>query len=103
MLFRSLMRESGHSSWELLQNCYDIRNCKEQKVARALALTDLFLKKTGHGICRVHGGGFAGVILCVLPEEETECYVRFISEYVGRENVYPMKVRKIGAVQLSGC
>ena len=99
----ALMRESGHSSWELLQNCYDIRNCKEQKVARALALTDLFLKKTGHGICRVHGGGFAGVILCVLPEEETECYVRFISEYVGRENVYPMKVRKIGAVQLSGC
>ncbi len=95
-----LMQQSGHSSWELLQNCYDVRDCKEQKVTWTLALTRLFLKKSGRGICRVHGGGFAGVIMCVLPNEEAERYVGYIAEYVGRENVYPMNIRKAGAVQL---
>ncbi|MCD7957724.1 MAG: galactokinase [Lachnospiraceae bacterium] len=92
-----MIEESGRSSWEWLQNCYSIRNYKEQKVNLTLALTKLFLDRTGKGVCRVHGGGFAGVIACILPQEETENYVSYIARYVGRENVYPMNIRTFGA------
>lgn len=101
--FAELLRQSGQSSWELLQNCYDVRNVRKQKVTLALALTELFLKKTGAGACRVHGGGFAGVILCMLPQTETECYAQFISEYVGENQVYPLKIRKLGAIHIPEC
>ena len=98
--FLKLMDESGRSSWELLQNCYCIKDCHEQKIPLVLALTQLFLNKIGGGICRVHGGGFAGVIAAVVPENEMENYVEYISQYVGRENVYPMDIRAIGAVHI---
>lgn len=89
--------ESGRSSWEWLQNCYTTQDVKDQKISLALALTQLFLERTGKGVCRIHGGGFAGVIACVLPKEETADYVSYISEYFGRENVYPMNIRLFGA------
>ncbi|MCC8045774.1 MAG: galactokinase [Clostridiales bacterium] len=92
-----MIEESGRSSWEWLQNCYSIRNYKEQKVNLTLALTRLFLDRTGKGVCRVHGGGFAGVIACILPQEEKENYVNYIAQYVGRDNVYPMNIRTFGA------
>ncbi len=96
-----LMKQSGTSSWELLQNCYSLQDCKEQKITRTLALTELFLNKLGDGMCRVHGGGFAGVIMCIVPEKETQHYVDYIAEYVGKENVYPMNLRATGAVHIS--
>ena len=95
-----LMDESGNSSWELLQNCYSLQDCHEQKIPLTLALTNLFLRKIGGGICRVHGGGFAGVIMCVVPSEHCAEYVRFIGNYVGEENVYPMNIRQTGAVHM---
>lgn len=95
-----LIGESGTSSWELLQNCYSLQNCKEQKVTLTLALTSLFLKKINDGICRVHGGGFAGVIMCLVPLSEKDNYVEYISEFVGKDNVYPMNVRAAGAVHI---
>ena len=96
----ALMNASGNSSYKLLQNCYTNAAWKEQKIALALALSEEYLAKTGKGICRVHGGGFAGVIQCVLPKEETAGYVDFMSQYFGRENVYPMNIRQTGAVYL---
>lgn len=96
-----LMDESGTSSWELLQNCYSLEDCKEQKIPLALALSRLFLNQIGAGVCRVHGGGFAGVIMCIVPIEEKEHYITYISKYVGKENVYPMNIRKVGAIHLN--
>ncbi len=95
-----LIKESGTSSWELLQNCYSLQNCKEQKITLVLALTELFLNKIGDGVCRVHGGGFAGVIACLVPLAETDNYVEYIAKYVGSENVYPMNIRAVGAVRI---
>ena len=66
-----------------------------------LALSKLFLEKIGDGACRIHGGGFAGVIMCLIPREKTAEYVHYISKYVGQENVYPMNIRKTGAVHIS--
>ena len=95
-----LMNESGRSSWELLQNCYTMKDCHEQKITRTLALTELFLKKIGAGICRVHGGGFAGVIMTIVPEKEMQNYVDYIAQFVGRDNVYPMDIRAVGAAHI---
>ena len=97
-----LITESGKSSWELLQNCYAISDYKEQKIGLYLTLTELFLQSVGDGCCRVHGGGFAGVILCIVSKQDADSYVDYISAYVGRENVYPMQIRQIGAVRLEG-
>ena len=60
----------------------------------------LFLKKIGAGVCRVHGGGFAGVIAAIVPEKEQDNYVEYISRFVGRENVYPMDIRAVGAAHI---
>lgn len=92
--------ESGRSSWELLQNCYAIANFKEQKVALALALTEQFLKAAGDGVCRIHGGGFAGVIVAIVPKAKTDEYVKYIAGFVGESNVYPMQIRAAGAVHV---
>ena len=97
----SLIEKSGASSWQWLQNCYSLQNCREQKVPLMLALSKLFLEKIGDGACRIHGGGFAGVIMCLIPREKTAEYVHYISKYVGQENVYPMNIRKTGAVHIS--
>ena len=98
--FLELVNESGTSSWELLQNCYTMKDFHEQKITRTLALTQLFLKKIGAGVCRVHGGGFAGVIAAIVPEKEQDNYVEYISRFVGRENVYPMDIRAVGAAHI---
>ena len=95
-----LLTESGNSSWKWLQNCMSKSNEKDQKVALTLALTELYVKELGDGCCRVHGGGFAGVILAVIPKAKTDDYVSYISKYVGKENVYPMQIRQTGAVSL---
>lgn len=99
--FLRLLSESGSSSWELLQNCYTTSNAQEQKISLVLALTDLFLKKLGRGVCRIHGGGFAGVIMCIVPQVEAANYISYISKFVGEENVYPMNLRSVGAVHFS--
>ena len=95
-----LLTESGNSSWKWLQNCMSKSNEKDQKVALTLALTELYLEQIKDGCCRVHGGGFAGVILAVIPKAKTDDYVQYISAFVGEENVYPMQIRQTGAVRL---
>lgn len=95
-----ILTASGKSSWELLQNCYSISDYREQKVTLCLTLTELFLKEIGDGCCRVHGGGFAGVIMCVLPKKFTDTYIKFITAYVGKDDVYPMNIRQVGAIHL---
>ena len=95
-----LMDLSGKSSWEWLQNCYVETNTKEEPIAYALALTALFLKKHDRGICRINGGGFAGVIMCIVPKEETHEYVDYMTPHFGNENIHVMGIRKTGAVHV---
>ena len=96
----NVIAESGRSSCEYLQNCYDISDYNEQKINLYLALTETFLKEVGCGACRVHGGGFAGVIMTVLPIGYSNEYIHFMSRYVGKENVYPLNIRQTGATHL---
>ncbi len=95
-----MIEASGHSSWEWLQNAYVTGDAAEQPIPLALALTQIYLRKIGGGVCRLHGGGFAGVIMCACPKEHTEGYIDFMAPYFGRENIYVTGIRQVGATCL---
>ena len=93
-----IIRESGNSSWKWLQNCYVVSNPAEQSIPYALALTEIFMKRKGRGVCRIHGGGFAGVIAAVVPFEDTEEFVEYLTPFLGAENINVMGIRQEGAI-----
>ncbi len=89
---------SGNSSWKWLQNCFTNAACQEQGITVALALTELFLAEKKAGACRVHGGGFAGVIMAMLPNEMVDEYIAYIEKAMGEGSAYRMSIRPYGAV-----
>ncbi len=95
--FLKLITESGNSSWKWLQNCY-VGGSTEQGITTALALTELFIKEKGCGACRVHGGGFAGVIMAMLPNRFADEYIAYIERAMGAGSAYRMSIRPYGAV-----
>ena len=98
--FLRKVTESGDSSWKWLQNCYCNETPDEQSITVALALTKLYLDKIGHGVCRVHGGGFAGVIAAFLPKEYTEGFTAYIDKALGAGSAYVMHIRPQGAIKV---
>lgn len=95
--FLRTITESGNSSWKWLQNCY-VSGSEEQGITAALALTELFIKEKGCGACRVHGGGFAGVIMAMLPNAVVDEYIAYIEKAMGEGSAYRMSIRPYGAV-----
>ena len=95
----SIITESGNSSWKLLQNCYVPGSVNDQSVALNIAVSECLNNKLG-GVCRVHGGGFMGVMLEAVPEENALEYIDTMSRYVGRDKIYSFKIRRLGAVRV---
>ena len=89
---------SGNSSWKWLQNCFTNSAYQEQGLTVALALTELFIAEKQRGACRVHGGGFAGVIMAMLPNDLVDEYVAYIEKALGEGNAYRMSIRPYGAI-----
>lgn len=98
--FLRMICESGDSSWKWLQNCYCIETASEQAICIALALTELYLKEIPKSAFRIHGGGFAGVIMVILPKEYTEDYTKYIEEKMNDQCVFKMSIRKYGAIHM---
>lgn len=89
---------SGNSSWKYLQNTYTTQTAEqEQGICIALALTELFLNRLGDGACRVHGGGFAGVIMAMVPNDAVDEYIEYIEKAMGKGSAYKMFIRPYGA------
>lgn len=99
--FLSNITASGNSSWKWLQNVYTTSDVQEQGISIALALTELFIKEKKKGACRVHGGGFAGVIMAMLPNELAESYIAYIEQALGKGSAYRMNIRPFGAICLN--
>jgi galactokinase len=97
--FLALVRESGDSSWELLQNVYSYKKIIEQGVSLALALTKNFLA-SGKGACRVHGGGFAGTIQAYVPMERLIDYRNLMEGVFGIGALTVLRIRPLGAIEL---
>ncbi len=87
--------ESGESSWMLLQNIFAQGAGGEQPLALALALAKDML--TGKGAWRVHGGGFAGTTLNIVPTGDVPYFVRHMERAFGDHCCITLDVRPVGA------
>ena len=99
--FLALVRESGDSSYKLLQNIYSPKNPAGQGISLALALTQNFLDSSSSpGASRVHGGGFAGTIQTYLPREKLDDYRSLMEGAFGKGVLTVLGIRALGAVEL---
>jgi galactokinase len=96
--YLKLVKKSGRSSWELLQNLYPCSAPTEQGLPVALALTADFLGK--EGAWRVHGGGFAGTIQAYVPKKLLQGYRSLMERYFGSGSVIRVAVRAQGATRV---
>lgn len=100
--FVRLITDSGSSSWRILQNCFDGAEPEHQEIPVALSLTECFLKQhDSPGGFRVHGGGFAGVVLVVISEALVPEYIKFIEPYFGKDAAMVLSIRPYGAVNVT--
>jgi len=93
--YLACVRESGSSSWRLLQNCASPR-AAGQPIPLALAVSDELL--AGAGASRVHGGGFAGTIQVYVPTEHAHPYRSAMEVIFGAGSVTPLRVRNSGTI-----
>ena len=103
--FLKLVEASGNSSWKWLQNICVPGVAEEQPMAICLALSEYFIRTHNKGACRLHGGGFAGVIQAFIPNELADEYVDFMNEALnggkdGKKNVYRMTIRPLGTIEI---
>ena len=94
--FLECVNGSGISSLTLLQNCYvpgDVR----QPVVLGTEVSRSIIK---NGAVRVHGGGFAGSVLAVVEENETEGYISQMRKLFGDGNVFKAEIREKGTVRV---
>ena len=80
-MFLNHVRASGDSSYKYLQNVYSVKDVHQQNVSIALALSETMLGS--NGVCRVHGGGFAGTIQAFVKNEEVKNYQRCMDKIFG--------------------
>ncbi len=99
--FKQLLAESGNSSYKYLQNVYTNHNIREQAVSLGINLSEHLLKG-GKGVCRVHGGGFAGTIQAFVRNEYVDKYKKGIEQLCGENTCLILKVNKYGACKLIG-
>lgn len=96
--FKSLIIESGKSSFELAQNVYTPKTPTEQKLSLALAVSEEILK--GRGAWRVHGGGFAGTIQAFVPNDLLDTYKQTMESIFGKGRCYVLIIRPVGGTQV---
>lgn len=96
--FCRIITESGKSSFTYLQNVYSNHDVENQAVSLALALSENILKE--HGVCRVHGGGFAGTIQAFVQDTYVQTYKEEIEKVFGKGSCHILKIRNIGGVKI---
>ncbi|WP_411675769.1 galactokinase [Caproicibacter sp.] len=97
--FLSLVRESGRSSFQYLQNVYSPSRVEEQGVALGLALCERLLSGCG-GAWRLHGGGFAGTVQAYVPKNDFDGFRREAEAVFGPGSCVPLAVRTAGAIRI---
>ena len=96
--FLSLVRESGLSSWTLLQDITPTGAVQEQAMAVALTVAERALN--GRGACRVHGGGFAGTIQAFVPLDCLEDFRTQVERALGAGSCHVLSIRPVGGTVL---
>lgn len=97
--FCELVRQSGESSANLLQNQYSVKNPSEQGIPLGIAISKKILN--GKGAARVHGGGFAGTIQAFVPKEMADGYREQMEKLFGKGCCYILKIRPVGGIEIT--
>ena len=98
--FKSLIIESGFSSYMYNQNVFTSKNPTHQAVSVALAMCHDMLK--GKGAWRVHGGGFAGTIQAFVPNDMLDEFKAKICSVFGDKSCYILNIRPAGGTMVIG-
>lgn len=93
--FLELARQSGESSWELMQNVTPEGAAFRQELALTIALCRHILGDKG--ACRVHGGGFAGAVQAFVPLERLMEFSVETEKSLGSGCCTVMDIRQTGA------
>lgn len=96
--FLALVNESGHSSFEYLQNVYSSCAPQCQGLSLALALAGRVLN--GEGACRVHGGGFGGTTQNFVPLHCLNTFTSTLESVFGTGSCHVLNIRPCGGVQV---
>lgn len=96
--FKSLIIESGFSSYMYNQNVYTCKAPASQPVSLALAMCQDILR--GKGAWRVHGGGFAGTIQAFVPADVLDEFKSRICAVFGEKSCYVLNIRPEGGVRV---
>lgn len=95
--FLEEIKASGDSSYKFLQNVYCNSDINHQNVSLALAVSEDVLADK-RGVCRVHGGGFAGTIQAFVKNEYVEEYKASLNRLFGEDSCNVLKIRKYGGI-----
>ena len=98
-LFKTLVIESGASSYQYLQNVFSTSYPGEQGVSVTLALCERLLKSRG-GAWRVHGGGFAGTVQTFVPMDYVETFREKMDAVLGEGSCHLLSIRPVGGTQV---
>lgn len=93
--FLELVDESGRSSENALQNIYSSKN-NERRVSFALEYAKHLIGSKG--VCRVHGGGFAGTIQAYVPIEKYKEFEQSMDKVFGKGSCLKLSIRPCGAI-----
>ncbi|HOC81139.1 MAG TPA: galactokinase, partial [Bacilli bacterium] len=93
--FLNAVRQSGFSSSSFLKNT--IAGDYTTSPQRGLDLANTVLKE---GACRIHGGGFAGTIICFVKDKEEEPFLRVMTDAFGEDHVVKVDIRESGVTHL---
>ena len=96
--FLRVIQASGNSSAKFLQNIYSPKDIAAQNVSVALAVSESILRD--RGVCRVHGGGFAGTIQAFVKNEAVAEYKDRMEKIFGADSCHVLKVRPLGGIRM---
>ena len=90
----ALMNESGRSSRERLQNVVPPSHPERREMAEALDRAEELL--SGKGAWRIHGGGFAGCIQCLVPAADFDGFRAAMDRWYGEGACFELRIRPCG-------
>lgn len=108
--FLAAVKESGASSRDNLKNIVSKSHPTEDSLSRALIISEEFLsaenfaqsasEKATKGVCRVHGGGFAGTIQAFVLKSEAPRYKELMDQVFGQGACRILSIRQIGSTEI---
>ena len=97
--FLTLVRDSGRSSAQYLQNVVPTGQTVNQELMLTIALCERLLN--GEGAVRVHGGGFGGTAQAFVPLGMLESFREKVEAVLGSGSCHVVTIRPVGGVRLA--